>query len=387
METLSQTIALPLGGQLTPYTLREPVQLPPVDRPFRSRVAYAAAHVVADPTADHSDRSKPAQLDWDATLAYRRHLWALGFAVAEAMDTAQRGMGLDWRASQELIRRSLAEAKAVGGQVACGAGTDQLTPSPQRTVADVIAAYTEQVGYVEGLGGRVILMASRALAACATGPDDYARVYDQILSQVQQPVIIHWLGDMFDPQLAGYWGSPDLGVAMETCLTILHAHAAKIDGIKISLLDAEREIVMRRRLPAGVKMYTGDDFNYPTLILGDQQGYSHALLGIFDAIAPVAAAAFHALDDGDTARYCALLDPTVPLSRHIFQTPTYHYKTGIVFLAWLNGQQTHFKMVGAQESARSVEHLAQLFVLADQAGLLREPALAVQRMQALLTNA
>lgn len=385
---MSETIALPLtAGQLTPYTLREPVQLPAAARPFSSRVAYAAVHVVADPTADHTDKSKPVQLDWDATLAYRRHLWSLGFAVAEAMDTAQRGMGLDWQASQELIRRSLAEGRGAGGVVASGAGTDHLSPNPSRTVDEVIAAYEEQVGYVEGLGGRVIMMASRALAACAKSPDDYARVYNRILSQVQQPVIIHWLGDMFDPQLAGYWGSHELGVAMETCLAILHANAAKINGIKISLLDAEREITMRRRLPAGIKMYTGDDFNYPTLILGDQQGYSDALLGIFDGIAPVAAAAFQALDAGHTERYCALLEPTVPLSRHIFQTPTFHYKTGIVFLAWLNGHQSHFKMVGAQERARSVEHLAQLFVLADQAGLLRDPELAVQRMQGFLEQA
>lgn len=379
---MSYTIELPLTeGQLTQYTLCEAQSLPASSVPFSSRVAFAAAHVVADPNVDHTDRSKPVQLDWDATLAYRRHLWSLGFAVAEAMDTAQRGMGLDWPASQALIRRSIAEARAVGGVVACGAGTDHLPPSPARTVAEVIAAYEEQIGYVEGLGGQVIMMASRALAACAKSPDDYARVYNHILAQVKQPVIIHWLGDMFDPQLAGYWGSRDLTAAMETCLAILQENASKIDGIKISLLDAQREIVMRRRLPANVKMYTGDDFNYPELILGDEQGYSHALLGIFDAIAPVAAAAFHALDAGDTQRYCALLEPTVALSRHIFQTPTYNYKTGIVFLAWLNNHQAQFKMVATQESARSVQHLANLFVLADKAGLLCDPALAVKRMQ------
>jgi hypothetical protein len=384
---MTRTIDLPLrDGQLTPYQLTEPRPLLLSTQPFASRTAYAAVHVVADPAADHTDKSRPAQLDWDATLAYRRYLWSLGFAVAEAMDTAQRGMGLDWAASQELIRRSLAEAKAVGGGIAAGAGTDHLPPSPQRTPDEVIAAYEEQVGFVEGLGGRVILMASRALAACATGPDDYVRVYARILRQVRQPVILHWLGAMFDPQLAGYWGSPDLTAAMETCLAILHEHAAQIDGIKISLLDAEREITIRRRLPAGVKMYTGDDFNYPTLILGDEQGYSHALLGIFDGIAPVAAAAFQALDAGDQARYCALLEPTVPLARHIFQTPTYHYKTGIVFLAWLNGHQAHFKLVGAQETARSPQHLAHLFVLADQAGLLRDPDLAVARMRAYLAG-
>jgi hypothetical protein len=379
---MSYTIELPLEeGKLTHYSMGEPLMLPPLPRPFTSRIAFAAVHVVADPTADHHNRSQPAQLDWAATLAYRRHLWGLGFAVAEAMDTAQRGMGLDWAASQELIRRSLAEARTVGGAIACGAGADQLAPSPTCTIEEVMRAYEEQVGYVEGLGGRVIMMASRALAACARGPEDYARVYSHILAQVRQPVIIHWLGEVFDPQLAGYWGSRDVDVAMQSCLTILHDHAAKIDGIKISLLDDQREIEMRRKLPANIKMYTGDDFNYPTLILGDEQGYSHALLGIFDAIAPVAAAAFHALDAGDVARYCALLEPTVALSRHIFQTPTYYYKTGIVFLAYLNGQQHHFKMVGAQETARSPQHLAQLFVLADKAGLLRDPGLASARMK------
>jgi hypothetical protein len=302
------------------------------------------------------------------------------------MDTSQRGMGLDWPVAQELIRRSIAEAGTVGGVVASGAGTDHLAPSSSRTIYEVIAAYEEQVGYVEGLGGRIILMASRALAACAKGGDDYARVYDRILSQVQQPVIIHWLGDMFDPQLAGYWGSRDLDEAMETCLATLGEHVTRIDGIKISLLDAEREIAMRRRLPAGVRMYTGDDFNYPALILGDEHGYSDALLGIFDAIAPAAAAAFHALDAGDTKRYSDLLEPTVALSRHIFQVPTYYYKTGVTFLAYLNGYQAHFKMICGQETARSTKHLAQLFVLADKAGLLRDPELAATRMRAFLSD-
>ncbi len=382
---MSHKIHLPLDeGTLTLYTLSEPRVFHIPQQPFRSRIAFAAAHVVADPGADHRDTTKPALLDWEATLAYRRHLWSLGFAVAEAMDTAQRGMGLDWQASQELIRRSIAEAKTCGGVVACGAGADQLKPHANCTLADVIAAYEEQCEFVEKYGGRIILMASRALAACAHSGDDYAHVYRRILSQVQQPVIIHWLGEMFDPALAGYWGSRDVMTAMDTCLQIVHDHAPQIDGLKISLLDAEAEITMRRRLPSSVKMYTGDDFNYPRLIRGDEQGYSHALLGIFDAIAPAAAAAFHALDAGDLETYDAILAPTVALSRHIFQTPTYHYKTGIVFLAYLNGHQPHFRMVGAQETARSRAHLAQLFVLADQAGLLRDPALAVARMRACL---
>ncbi len=374
-------ISLPLDDAgLTPYALGEPRDFGVPGGRFTSRVAFAACHVVADAASG----SPATQIDWDATLAYRRHLWAHGFAVAEAMDTSQRGMGLNWPLAQELIRRSIAEAATCGGVIASGAGTDHLTPSPDRTIDDVIAAYESQLAYIEGLGGRTILMASRALAACAQSPDDYARVYGRLLSQVRQPVIIHWLGDMFDPQLAGYWGSRDLSAAMETCLNILHANAAKISGIKISLLDADREIEMRRKLPAGVRMYTGDDFNYPTLIAGDAQGYSDALLGIFDAIAPAAAAAFHALDAGDMARYHDLLEPTVALSRHIFQTPTYYYKTGVTFLAHLNGYQDHFKMIGGQETARSQQHLAQLFVLADKAGLLRDPELAVRRMRTFL---
>lgn len=376
------TISLPnLDGTTRHYTLGEPKDYRVPSAPFRSRIAFAAAHVVANPAADHSDKNQPAQVDWDKTMAYRRHLWSYGFAIAEAMDTSQRGMGLDWASSQTLIRRSIAEAKAVNGLVFSGAGTDHLSPSPTCTLDEVIAAYEHQVSTIERMGGRIILMASRALAACAKSPDDYAKVYGRILSQVREPVIIHWLGDMFDPQLAGYWGTHDLDAAMQHCLAILHANASKIDGIKISLLNAKREIDMRQHLPDGMRMYTGDDFNYPALIKGDEFGYSHALLGIFDAIAPAAAAAFHALDAGDLARYDAIFEPTIALSRHIFQNPTYYYKTGITFLAYLNGHQDHFKMLGQQETARSREHLVQLFVLADQAGLLRDPDLAVTRMR------
>jgi hypothetical protein len=373
-------------GALKPYRPGSPATFSLPDGLLRSRIVYAAAHVVCDPLANINPTLDTA-LDWEATLAYRRYLWSLGLSVAEAMDTAQRGMGLSWQATQELIRRSGAEARAVGGNIASGAGTDHLAPHPALTLAEVEAAYEEQVGYVESLGGRVILMASRALAACATGPDDYARVYGKILGQASQPVILHWLGDMFDPALAGYWGSRNVETAMEVCLQIIGDHAAKVDGVKISLLDHHLEIAMRRRLPAGVRMYTGDDFNYPELIRGDELGYSHALLGIFDAIAPAASAAIQALDAGEVGRYEAILAPTVPLSRHIFQAPTYYYKTGVVFLAYLNGHQAHFKMVGGLESARSIIHLAQLFILADQAGLLRYPELAVERMRRVLALA
>ncbi|MBB6730505.1 dihydrodipicolinate synthase family protein [Cohnella zeiphila] len=382
------TVRLPrAGGELYEYELKEQAQLAVPEQPFRSRIAYSAAHVVSDPFAD-TDPLHDSRIDWNATLAYRHHLWKHGLAVAEAMDTAQRGMGLDWTRSKELIRRSVAEARSVGGKIASGAGTDHLAPSPSVTLEQVEAAYEEQVGFVEGEGGQVILMASRALAACAKGPEDYRRVYGNILRQVKQPVILHWLGDMFDPALAGYWGHKnDLDAAMEVCLGVIRDHADKVDGIKISLLDAEKEIRMRRMLPEGVRMYTGDDFNYPELIRGDGQGYSHALLGIFDAIAPVAAAALHALDAGDASRYEAIMEPTVALSRHIFKKPTYAYKTGIVFMAYLNGHQSHFRMLGGAEGSRSIVHLSDLFVLADRAGLLRDRELAVARMKKTLALA
>jgi hypothetical protein len=376
------TLRLPRqGGQLESFTLR-PVSQPQLAGRFRSRTAYAAAHVVADPFA-----CVTTAIDWDATLAFRRHLWSCGFSVAEAMDTAQRGMGLDWSAARELIVRSLREAAAVGGQIACGAGTDQLAADAPVTLEQVVEAYQEQAEFVEAQGGRLILMASRALARCAEHADDYAWVYERILSQVQRPVILHWLGDMFDPALAGYWGSRNLDEAAAACLAVIRRNASKIDGIKMSLLDADREIQMRRELPPGVKMYTGDDFNYDRLILGEDQHHSHALLGIFDAIAPVAAAALEALDRGDMAAYQQWMAPTVPLSRHIFEAPTYSYKTGIVFLAYLNGHQKHFRMIAGQESARGVVHLAQLFRLAGEAGLLADPELAVSRMKLVLALA
>ena len=373
-------------GALHSYApVGDPVDIAPAAPP-RSRVAYAAAHVVCDPLADN-DPTIDANLDWEATLSYRRYLWSLGLSVAEAMDTAQRGMGLGWETSRELIRRSIAEARAEGGEIACGAGTDHLDPTHVATLSEIESAYEEQCAFVEGEGGRVILMASRALAAHAESPEDYAEVYGAILSQVSSPVIIHWLGEMFDPALSGYWGHRNLDAATEVCLSIIGDYTGKIDGIKVSLLDASREVGIRRRLPDGVRMYTGDDFDYPDLILGDDQGFSHALLGIFDAIAPAASAALQALDAGDTDRYEKILAPTVPLSRHIFQAPTRYYKTGVVFLAYINGHQDHFRMVGGQESARSVKHLSELFVLADRAGLLHNPDLAAERMRRVLSVA
>ncbi len=382
------TLRLPRPDRtIEPYTLTGRPAITPPSGPIRSRIGMAAVHVVADPLAP-IEPTQEAALDWDATLAYRRYIWSQGLAVAEAMDTAQRGMGLDWATARELIRRTVAEARGIPGAVLfSGAGTDDLVPSPSVTLADVENAYEESCACIESVGGRIILMASRALAACARGPEDYLKVYGRILSQVREPVIIHWLGEMFDPALAGYWGSPDLDRAQETLLAIVHEHAAKIDGVKISLLDQRREIAMRRRFPRGVRMYTGDDFDYPTTIGGDAEGASDALLGIFDVIAPVASAALHALDDGDRGRFDALLAPTLPLSRHVFGAPTRFYKTGVVFAAYLNGHQAHFRLVGGLESARSVVHLARQFVLMDQAGLLRDPDLAAARMRRVLALA
>jgi hypothetical protein len=349
-----------------------------------NRVAFSAAHVVANPLAD-IDPWLSAAVDWDKTIAFREHVWDLGLGVAEAMDTAQRGMGLDWPTSLELIERSVRAAKARGNAlVFSGAGTDHLAPEDAKSLDDVIRAYEEQIGKIEKAGGRIILMASRALARIGRGPDDYAKVYNRVLSQVAEPVIIHWLGDMFDPALANYWGTQNLDEAMDVAVGVINANAAKVDGVKVSLLDKQREIDMRRRLDKNVKMYTGDDFNYAELIAGDEYGFSHALLGIFDAIAPAASYALSRLGAGDAVGFHDVLGPTVPLSRHIFKAPTRFYKTGIVFMAYLNGHQDHFTMVGGQESARSTLHLAELFRLADQAGLLANPDLATRRMKMVL---
>jgi hypothetical protein len=354
--------------------------------PPRTRIPYAAVHVVADPLADVSPVS-PAVIDWESTLAFRRHIWSYGLGVAEAMDTAQRGMGLDWDAAKELIRRSVAEAKAVGGRIVCGAQTDHLAPGSARTLRDVEAAYEEQCEFVEAQGGQVVIMASRELARIARGPDDYARVYGRVLSQLKQPALIHWLGEAFDPALVGYWGHADLDGAMEECLEIIVNNRGKVEGLKLSLLDQERETSMRSRLPDGVHMFTGDDFNYPKTIAGDGERYSDALLGAFDIIAPAASAALLALDAGDVQGFDAILKTTLPVCRHAFVAPTFYYKTGIVFIAYLNGYQDHFRMVGGLESGRSAVHLADLFVLADKAGLLRDTELAVDRVRLVMALA
>ena len=387
---MTKNLRLPtVGGVLADFTITNaPLSAPekPAGGHQFNRVVYAAAHIVVDPFADN-DPWLDRNIDWDRTIAFREYLWDLGLGVAEAMDTAQRGMGLDWTGAKELIAHAQSAARnRPDALIAYGAGTDHLAPGPDVTIDDVIRAYEEQIAYVEGQGGRIILMASRALAAAVKSPDDYIRVYDRILGQVKEPVMIHWLGSMFDPALAGYWGSSDDLRAMDTAVAIINQNAAKVDGVKISLLSAEKEIVMRRRLDPSVKMYTGDDFNYAELIAGDEQGYSHALLGIFDAIAPAASAALAKLARNDLDAFHQILAPTVPLSRHIFKAPTRFYKTGVVFLAYLNGFQDHFQMLGGQQSTRSILHLSELFRLADAARVLRDPDLAVRRMKTILAT-
>jgi len=384
---MAESVRLPrAGGEVYDYTPSGRFLYAEGGAPPRSRLPYAAVHVVADPFADVSPAS-PAVIDWERTLAFRRHIWKYGLGVAEAMDTAQRGMGLDWEASKELIRRSVAEAKAVGGRIVCGAQTDHLAPGSARDLRDIEAAYEEQCEYVEKVGGQVVVMASRELARIAQGPDDYAHVYGRVLAQLKQPALIHWLGEAFDPALRGYWGHADLDAAMDSCLAIITANKQKVEGLKLSLLDQKREISMRARLPEGVRMLTGDDFDYPTTIAGDGTHHSDALLGAFGMIAPAASAALLALDDGDDKSFHEILEPTVPLSRHVFGAPTFYYKTGVVFMAYLNGHQDHFRMVGGLESGRSAVHLANIFVLADQAGLLRDAELAVDRIRPVMAVA
>ncbi|EHR60195.1 dihydrodipicolinate synthase family protein [Saccharomonospora cyanea] len=353
--------------------------------PASTRVAYAAAHVVADPFAGH-DPTQTVALDWDSTLAFRRHLWSCGLGVAEAMDTAQRGMGLDWRTTTELVRRTGAEARSCGGAWVAGVGTDQLPAGPA-SADDIVAAWREQLELVSGEGAVPVVMASRALAATATGPDDYHRAYGALLSEAQGPVLLHWLGEQFDPALTGYWGHRDITAAADELAALCAEHSSVVAGVKVSVLDAEVERRFRAALPEGVACYTGDDFHYPELIAGDDNGHSEALLGIFDPIAPVAGAALARLDEGDRAGFTELLEPTVALSREIFRAPTQHYKVGVVFLAYLAGHQRHFRMVGGLESARSIVHLSEVLRLADRAGVLPDPELAAARMRPLLQAA
>ena len=385
VQTSSASVLLPVDGQLRRHHLGEPGQWRRPLQPIGSRIAYAAAHVVPKALADNTPGA-PADLDWDSTLAYRHELWSYGLGVADAMDTAQRGMGMDWQATRELIARSGREAAAVGGLLACGAGTDQLTdvPQGQAGLQVITDAYREQIDVVRGAGAQVILMASRALAQTATSSEDYLSVYGTLLAEADRPVILHWLGEMFDPALRGYWGGADIYSATATFEGLVRQYADKVDGVKVSLLDASHEVALRRALPDGVRLYTGDDFNYPELILGDGQHHSDALLGIFAAIYPAASTALQQLDVGDDVGARQILDSTQALGRHIFSAPTYYYKTGIAFLAWLNGQQPGFALVGGLASGRSVNHLCEVFVLADRAGLLVDPDLAAARLRTFL---
>lgn len=377
------------SGTVERFQVRAPGPWTRPTAPITSRIGYAAAHVVPDPLAENVPGA-PAVIDWDATLAFRHQLWSWGLGVADAMDTAQRGMGLDWSATRELIRRSSAEAFTVGGSIACGAGTDQLDPSgltsgPQGR-SRVLDAYREQIDTVAGAGAQVIVMASRALAAIAESAADYRAVYDVLLDEAEQPVILHWLGPMFDPALAGYWGG-SISEATETFVSLIADHPGQVDGVKVSLLDAEHEVALRARLaglPTPVRVYTGDDFNYPELIDGDHDHHSDAFLGVFAAIYPAASTALQAYDAGDSVRGRAILDSTRALGRHLFSAPTYYYKTGVAFLSWLNGNQPGFAMIGGLQSGRSISHLVQTFRLAGDAGLLLDPELAVRRMRSLL---
>jgi len=383
-STIRAAVTLPLDGELRRFELGEPGAWYRPTAPITSRIAYAAAHVVPRALAENVPGA-PADLDWDATMAFRHELWSYGLGVADAMDTAQRGMGMDWNATRELIRRSGREAAASGGRLACGAGTDQLVaediPSGARGLSVITDAYREQIDAVRDAGAQVVLMASRALARVATVPADYLSVYGTLLAEVDRPVILHWLGEMFDPSLRGYWGAADVSTATATFLRLVEENQDKVDGVKVSLLDATHEVALRRALPPGVRLYTGDDFNYPDLIVGGEDGYSDALLGIFAAIYPAASTALQELDAGNAGPARDILESTRALGRHIFAAPTYYYKTGIAFLAWLNGCQPAFAMVGGLVSGRSVQHLAKVFVLADRAGLLTDPELAVHRMR------
>ena len=377
-------ISLPdTSGNMHDYHLQgSPLQVKAPSHPF-NRTVYAAAHVVANPFSN-ANPSEASDIDWDKTLAFRTHLLEQGFGIAEAMDTSQRGMGLDWPRALELIGKSIRHAGAKSDLIASGCGTDQLAVQDAQSLDDVLRAYLDQLHAIQKLGGRIILMASRALVKVAKSPDDYVKIYSRVLNEADHPVILHWLGDMFDPALKGYWGADAFEQTMATALQVINENVAKVDGIKISLLDANKEIIMRRKLPAPVKMYTGDDFNYPDLIAGDDVGYSHALLGIFDAIAPAASQALSALSAGDNATYNQLMQPTIPLSRLIFRAPTQYYKTGIVFLAWLNGHQDHFTMINGAQAMRPLPYFVEIFKLADQARLLLQPDLAVTRMQSFL---
>lgn len=379
---MTEVTLLAADGGTRRHRLGEPVARRRPVLPLRTREAYAAAHVVPRVAAENVPGA-PAEIDWDATLAFRHHLWSWGLGVADAMDTAQRTMGLDPAATRELIARSAAEARSVGGALVVGVNTDHLEDEVV-PLTRVIDAYVEQLRFAEEQGAGVVLMASRHLARAATGPADYERVYREVIARAETPVLLHWLGEAFDPRLRGYFGSAGQGTAADVVVRIIEEHAGKVRGIKMSLLDADAEIALRARLPHQVQMFTGDDYHYVDLIAGDGERHSQALLGAFAAIGPLASTAIAALDAGDPSEYRRVLDPTEALSRHVFATPTFYYKTGIAFLSWLNGHQPAFSMVGGLHSGRSLPHLSEIVRLADQAGALEDPDLAGRRWTALL---
>lgn len=381
---MSTVVTLDSAGRTEPYELSAaPAFTRPIG-PLRARTAYAAAHVVPRVAAENVPGA-PADIDWDATLAFRRHVWSWGLGVADAMDTAQRNMGLDATATRELITRSAAEARASGGALVVGVNTDHIDDEVI-TLQQVIDGYVEQLQFAEDQGAGTVLMASRHLARAASSAADYERVYREVLARAGAPVVLHWLGEAFDPQLAGYFGGPDVDAEIDTVIRIMTENVHRVRGIKMSLLDAGHEITVRSRLPRGTTLFTGDDFNYVSLIEGDGERHSDALLGAFAAVAPNASAAIQALDAGDAVEYRRILGPTEELARHVFTAPTYFYKTGVAFLSWLNGHQPAFGMVGGLHSARSLPHLSRLIRLADRAGALEHPELAARRWSALLAT-
>ncbi|WP_019182301.1 dihydrodipicolinate synthase family protein [Microbacterium yannicii] len=365
---------------------------------LRSRVAYAAAHVVPKTWAENTP-GRPADVDWDATLDFRRAVYSWGLGVADAMDTAQRNMGLDAAATRELISRSAQVAREEGGSVVVGVNTDHVDEE-HISLDQVIAAYKEQLHFTEEQGAGPVLMASRHLARVAASADDYRHVYREVLGAATSPVVLHWLGTAFDPSLEGYFGSTDWRAASAVLLEIIGENVDKVAGVKMSLLDAASEVSVRERLPEGVRMFTGDDFNYVGLIGGadapeatqpdrdpsSSRQHSDALLGAFAAITPVASAAIQALDAGDPARYLEILGPTEELSRQVFAAPTFYYKTGVAFLSWLNGHQPAFQMVGGLHSARSLPHLSRIVELANTSLALERPELAMIRWHGMLRH-
>ncbi len=374
-------------GMLQSYTLFGQPLVPRAPKVPLSRIAFAAAHVASDPVRERNPWDTRPAVDWDSTLAFRNGLWDQGLGLAEAMDTAQRGMGVDWLTAKELIERTMLSAKAhsLKPRVACGAGTDHKSLEELVDAGAILAAYREQAEAIEAVGGQLILMASRAFTSINATPDDYYKVYRKLIDEASEPVILHWLGEMFDPALSGYWGARDVEDANDFVLSLIHENPSKVDGIKISLLNQAHEEDFRSRLPEGVRLYTGDDFNYADLVAGKGGQFSHALLGIFAAIGPAASQALEALATGDTDTYHALLAPTVPLSKEIFKAPTRFYKAGIAFLAWLNGYQSHFIMPAGFQSSREITHYAKVYRLADSSRLLLNPEIAEYRMKSLLT--